>query len=531
LPVSRRQRVIPCQQSGVSRCFAYDSLSRLSWATNPESGTISYGYDANGNLTLKTDARSITTTLVYDQLSRLHQKSYSDGTPSATYSYGTATSSCPSPLSADTSYAWGRLISVSNSVSSYAYDCYDGLGRLLHGSQTTNSQNYPFTYVYNAAGSVKSMTYPSGRQVTYTYDNDDRATSVTNVATNTLYATVPSPSGYAANGSISSLTLGNNIVESTTYDYRFRPTDINAKLGTTTLLDLSYYYCTGADARPSCFAASPDSFNFKFTSKERDAESGLDYFGARYFSGAQGRFTSPDRPFNDQDPSDPQSWNLFSYGRNNPLLYTDPTGNEVTCSGDADNFKCVDNAPPAQPPQVDTQMSTLGELSYLFITTVTTTAQQAQQVLLPAVDWFTQPRNPLCMAGYMGTGATIGTWAGGTAGLAGGPLAEVTIPGGAAGGAALGGGIGGLGGMIMCSQGTWGGSGGGKGGDYREKTTGANAKDAQNIRDAAREVGVDRNAFGKYVEKMKKLEGRGASENFGFDELLGLAREFKAGSR
>jgi RHS repeat-associated protein len=38
----------------------------------------------------------------------------------------------------------------------------------------------------------------------------------------------------------------------------------------------------------------------KFTSKERDAETGLDYFGARYFSGAQGRFTSPDPPLLDQ---------------------------------------------------------------------------------------------------------------------------------------------------------------------------------------------------------------------------------------
>jgi RHS repeat-associated protein len=48
----------------------------------------------------------------------------------------------------------------------------------------------------------------------------------------------------------------------------------------------------------------------KFTSKERDVETGLDYFGARYFSGAQGRFTSPDKPFADQNPDDPQSWNL-----------------------------------------------------------------------------------------------------------------------------------------------------------------------------------------------------------------------------
>jgi hypothetical protein len=45
------------------------------------------------------------------------------------------------------------------------------------------------------------------------------------------------------------------------------------------------------------------------------------------------------------------------------------------------------------------------------------------------------------------------------------------------------------------------------------------------------QVGVDRNAFGKYVDKMKKLEGRGPSENFSFDELLDLAKEFKTGSR
>src|SRR4051812_45726898 len=62
------------------------------------------------------------------------------------------------------------------------------------------------------------------------------------------------------------------------------------------------------------------------TGQERDAENGLDYFGARYFSGAQGRFTSPDKPFADQDDSDPQSWNLYSYVRNNPLIFKDHRG-------------------------------------------------------------------------------------------------------------------------------------------------------------------------------------------------------------
>jgi RHS repeat-associated protein len=76
----------------------------------------------------------------------------------------------------------------------------------------------------------------------------------------------------------------------------------------------------------------------KFTSKERDVETGLDYFGARYLSAAQGRFTSPDPLLNSGRPTEPQSWNRYAYTLNNPLRYVDPTGLYVWaasgCSGD-----------------------------------------------------------------------------------------------------------------------------------------------------------------------------------------------------
>ncbi|HUO30776.1 MAG TPA: hypothetical protein VMU80_16240, partial [Bryobacteraceae bacterium] len=52
----------------------------------------------------------------------------------------------------------------------------------------------------------------------------------------------------------------------------------------------------GTDGRSSCFASPPDGFNLKFTGKERDSESGLDFFQARYFSGPEGRFTGADEP-------------------------------------------------------------------------------------------------------------------------------------------------------------------------------------------------------------------------------------------
>lgn len=63
-----------------------------------------------------------------------------------------------------------------------------------------------------------------------------------------------------------------------------------------------------------------------FPGKERDAETGLDYFGFRYYSGAQGRFTSPDPLLNSGRPWLPQSWNRYAYTLNNPLRYTDPLG-------------------------------------------------------------------------------------------------------------------------------------------------------------------------------------------------------------
>jgi RHS repeat-associated protein len=67
------------------------------------------------------------------------------------------------------------------------------------------------------------------------------------------------------------------------------------------------------------------------TGKERDAESGLDYFGARYMSSSMGRFMSPDwsaqaEPVPYAKLDNPQSLNLYAYVGNNPLRFADPDG-------------------------------------------------------------------------------------------------------------------------------------------------------------------------------------------------------------
>ncbi len=99
---------------------------------------------------------------------------------------------------------------------------------------------------------------------------------------------------------------------------------------------------SGVGGRGSCYPDPPDA-NYdsrapqKFTGKERDAETGLDYFGARYLSSPQGRFITVDPTMESAVLQMPQSWNRYSYALNNPLRYIDPNGELWISSGDAKN--------------------------------------------------------------------------------------------------------------------------------------------------------------------------------------------------
>ena len=87
---------------------------------------------------------------------------------------------------------------------------------------------------------------------------------------------------------------------------------------------------TGANRSTTRSPVSTSVVSFtasRYTGKERDTESGLDYFGARYYSSNMGRFMSPDPSgLYFADPTNPQSLNLYAYVQNNPLVHVDPTG-------------------------------------------------------------------------------------------------------------------------------------------------------------------------------------------------------------
>jgi RHS repeat-associated protein len=82
---------------------------------------------------------------------------------------------------------------------------------------------------------------------------------------------------------------------------------------------------------PTSLPTADDATEHHFTQKERDAESGNDYFFARYYNSALGRFTTPDWsakvvPVPYAQMGDPQSLNLYAYVRNNPVTGVDPDG-------------------------------------------------------------------------------------------------------------------------------------------------------------------------------------------------------------
>jgi YD repeat-containing protein len=109
----------------------------------------------------------------------------------------------------------GRLCSMSDASGTTAYQ-YTPKGQVTKETKTIDNIQYVTQYTYDQNGNVKTMTYPSGKVITYSYTND-KAVSVLNGAAN-LATNV----NYKPFGEMTTITYGNGLTGSIGYDNQYR---------------------------------------------------------------------------------------------------------------------------------------------------------------------------------------------------------------------------------------------------------------------------------------------------------------------
>ena len=194
--------------------YLYDDFGRRFKVISPDTGTTIYSHDEAGNISQKTDARGTVVNYTYDALNRLTAVQFSDSCQDITYTYD----------STSVTNGKGRLTGRVDPSGSYVF-YYDVHGNLTKEEKTINSVLYTTQYAYNKDNNLTSVTYPTGRTVTFTLDVTGKPTQV-DTTLNGNPKTLASSITYLPYGGITGLTYGNTLSLSQGYDNQYRTSSI-----------------------------------------------------------------------------------------------------------------------------------------------------------------------------------------------------------------------------------------------------------------------------------------------------------------
>ena len=297
--------------------YTYDNLNRLVGAAAVASALqgmenyyaglqTGFGYDAFGNRTVMTQGGTP-----------------AHSVPSSSTAYYTASSNQVASMTYDAagdviydglnSYLYdaeGRLCAVRNYVGVLTGYLYDAAGtRVAKGSLATFSCNFAPT---NFTPATSWVLGPGGEQVTE-------------------YAVSGGASAWAHTNAFSAGQLQATYHDTGTYFYlgdwlATKRVEVGASGCISAYAGLPF----GDGLTPVSvrgYASCVDATEHHFTGKEYDAESGNDYFEARYYASSMGRWMSPDPDMTlKRILPNPQRWNRYAYVINNPLALVDPNG-------------------------------------------------------------------------------------------------------------------------------------------------------------------------------------------------------------
>jgi RHS repeat-associated protein len=234
-------------------------------------------------------------------------------------------------VTAGTCNSFHATVGTNNRLASpYAYDAA--------GNMTSDGTH---TYTYDAENRL--IAVGGGTTASYSYDPSGRRAAKTTGGTTTSYV-------YDQAGNVVFNTQGSSWV--TTYLYFAGGLLAQYKIGLTLFIHgdrlgsthlvtfMNQSHSDNLDYLPFGEQLTGDtSTTHKFTGQERDAESNLDYFGARQYSSQNGRFMTADPlGMGAADLTNPQSLNQYAYVGNNPTNVTDPSGMDWGDGGDFGGF-------------------------------------------------------------------------------------------------------------------------------------------------------------------------------------------------
>ncbi len=283
--------------------YVYDDLYRLTSATisGAASGTnqtITYTYNAIGNITYRSDF--------------------------GTYTYGGSTSAAPATKYANP-HAVTSILKTDSSTKTFAYDTN---GNVKSDGTLTLTWDYRNRLMTSKKGTTTT---------TFAYNADTRVSKSTS-GTTTYYPT----SDYSVKGSTTTVHVGSVATVDTTAGTSTIHTNHADHLGSTSvvtdstgvMVELLDYYPYGSERLKTGTADEQKTYIGEYS----DDESGLSYLNARYYDPARGQFMSQDGAYLTIGSGgaldfvlllDPQQQNSYSYARNNPIMFTDPTGDSI----------------------------------------------------------------------------------------------------------------------------------------------------------------------------------------------------------
>jgi RHS repeat-associated protein len=236
--------------------YEYDDLGNLLLESSPDSGVTTYSHDEAGNLKSRQDSRGQVLAYSYDALNRLTGLDAPGVTDDITYRYD----SCENGI--------GRLCTITQGgvTVSYTYDPF--------GNVTSHQQ---MIYTYDAGNRIRTVAYPSGALVTYSYNAAGQASQV-DVLADGITTTLAGSISYAPFGPVTELVFGNGVTLTQGLDTAYRLTSQFVPA----VLDLGY---TGYDGNGN-LSNRTDSYggstNISFDSLNR-VDAGNGTFGSREY--------------------------------------------------------------------------------------------------------------------------------------------------------------------------------------------------------------------------------------------------------